>query len=287
FTRDPSTGERVLYGEWLPNAQGEDVVAGIRTPMPIRAAVGSGKEDESLERRMPEAYAQLTSIATRLEKHFRDMQDLEFTIQDGTLYMLQCRAAKRTSPAAVRAAVEMVKENLISKDEALLRVDPSSLDQLLHPTLDPKAPKKLLAHGLAASPGAAQGKIVFNADEAERRAGQGEAVVLVRVETSPEDIHGMKAARGILTARGGMTCIAGETRVLTDRGMLTAEEAFGRFEEGTPMRILSFDRRTMRPIWREVIAAGKKPSDVITVSVSQTGRVDENSLRLTTDHKMF
>jgi pyruvate,orthophosphate dikinase len=203
FTRDPSTGERLLYGEWLPNAQGEDVVAGIRTPMPIRAV--AGKEDESLERRMPEAFAALTSISSRLEKHFRDMQDLEFTIQEGHLYMLQCRSAKRTTRAAVRAAVEMVKEKLITKDEAILRVNPSSLDQLLHPTLDPSAPKKLLARGLAASPGAAQGKIVFSADEAERRAGQGEAVILVRIETSPEDIHGMKAARGILTARGGMT----------------------------------------------------------------------------------
>jgi pyruvate, orthophosphate dikinase len=204
FTRDPSTGERLLYGEWLPNAQGEDVVAGIRTPMPIRAIAGKSEED-SLERRMPAAYKTLTGIASRLEKHFRDMQDLEFTIQEGTLYMLQCRSGKRTAPAAVRVAVEMAKENLITRDEAVLRVDPSSLDQLLHPTLDPSAPKKLLARGLSASPGAAQGKIVFNADEAERRAGQGEAVILVRVETSPEDIHGMKAARGILTARGGMT----------------------------------------------------------------------------------
>ncbi len=203
FTRDPSTGERLLYGEWLPNAQGEDVVAGIRTPMPLRA---DGKnDDESLERRMPDAYKTLTSIGARLEKHFRDMQDLEFTIQEGQLYMLQCRSAKRTSPAAVRCAVEMSKEGLITRDEAVCRVDASSLDQLLHPTLDPSAPKKLLARGLAASPGAAQGKIVFSADEAERRAGQGEAVILVRVETSPEDIHGMKAARGILTARGGMT----------------------------------------------------------------------------------
>ncbi len=203
FTRDPSTGERVLYGEWLPNAQGEDVVAGIRTPMPLRMA-GKAPED-SLEKRMPEAFGRLVDIGERLEKHFRDVQDLEFTIQEGTLYMLQCRSAKRTSKAAVRAAVEMTKEGLVTKEEALLRVDAASLDQLLHPTLDPSAPKKLLARGLAASPGAAQGKIVFSADEAERRAGQGEAVILVRVETSPEDIHGMKAARGILTARGGMT----------------------------------------------------------------------------------
>jgi pyruvate,orthophosphate dikinase len=199
FTRDPSTGERILYGEWLPNAQGEDVVAGTRTPMPLRTA------DNSLEKLMPEPFEQLVQIAAKLEKHFRDLQDLEFTIQEGKLYMLQCRSAKRTSTAAVRAAVEMTKEGLVTKEEALLRVDASSLDQLLHPTLDPNAPKKLLARGLAASPGAAQGRIIFSADEAERLAGQGEAVILVRVETSPEDIHGMSAARGILTARGGMT----------------------------------------------------------------------------------
>ena len=203
FTRDPSTGERILYGEWLPNAQGEDVVAGIRTPMPLRMAEKS--PDDSLEKRMPKAFTTLVEIGQRLEKHFRDIQDLEFTIQDGKLYMLQCRSAKRTSKAAVRAAVEMMKEGLVTKEEALLRVDASSLDQLLHPTLDPSAPKKLLARGLAASPGAAQGRIIFSADEAERLAGQGEAVILVRVETSPEDIHGMSAARGILTARGGMT----------------------------------------------------------------------------------
>ncbi len=203
FTRDPSTGERILYGEWLPNAQGEDVVAGIRTPMPLRVA--QQDSEDALERRMPDSFARLVEIGATLEKHFRDMQDLEFTIQDGKLYMLQCRAAKRTGKAAVRAAVEMKKEGLITKEEALLRVDASALDQLLHPTLDPSAPKTLLARGLAASPGAAQGKIVFSADEAERRAAQGEAVILVRIETSPEDIHGMKAARGILTARGGMT----------------------------------------------------------------------------------
>jgi len=199
FTRDPSTGERILYGEWLPNAQGEDVVAGIRTPMPLCNA------DNSLEKLMPQAFGRFVEIAGKLEKHFRDIQDLEFTIQDGKLFILQCRSAKRTSKAAVRAAVEMTKEGLVTKEEALLRVDASSLDQLLHPTLDPNAPKKLLARGLAASPGAAQGRIIFSADEAERLAGQGEAVILVRVETSPEDIHGMNAARGILTARGGMT----------------------------------------------------------------------------------
>ena len=203
FTRNPSTGEKKLFGEWLPNAQGEDVVAGIRTPLPILA--GGEEGAQSLETKMPDAHKELQRIASKLEAHFRDMQDLEFTIQSGKLYMLQCRSGKRASKAAVRIAVEMTKEKLISQEEAVLRVDPGSLDQLLHPTLDPKAPKKLLARGLSASPGAASGHIVFSADEAERKAGQGVPVILVRIETSPEDIHGMKAARGILTARGGMT----------------------------------------------------------------------------------
>jgi pyruvate,orthophosphate dikinase len=206
FTRDPSTGDNQLYGEWLPNAQGEDVVAGIRTPQPIRAAgVGVAGRETSLEQSMPEAYKELDRIATTLERHFRDMQDLEFTIQGGKLYMLQCRTAKRAARAAVRVAVEMVREGLISKEEAVLRVDAGGIDQLLHPALDPKADKRLLARGLPASPGAASGHVVFSADEAERRAGQGKPVILVRTETSPEDIHGMKAARGVLTARGGMT----------------------------------------------------------------------------------
>jgi pyruvate,orthophosphate dikinase len=210
FTRDPSTGEKRLYGEWLPNAQGEDVVAGIRTPLPLSSrGTGTGGRavvtEDSLETRMPDAYRELDRIATKLEKHFRDMQDLEFTIQSGKLYMLQCRGAKRAARAAVRVAVDMCKEGLVSKEEAVLRVDAGGIDQLLHPTLDPKAPKKLLARGLPASPGAASGHVVFSADEAERRAGQGKPVVLVRVETSPEDIHGMKAARGVITARGGMT----------------------------------------------------------------------------------
>jgi pyruvate, orthophosphate dikinase len=205
FTRDPSTGEKKLYGEWLPNAQGEDVVAGIRTPLPLRTSDIRAGAGESLEGKMPEAYRELDRIASTLEKHFRDMQDLEFTIQGGKLYMLQCRGAKRAARAAVRVAVDMAKEGLVSKEEAVLRVDAGSIEQLLHPTFDPNAKKTLLARGLSASPGAASGHIVFSADEAERRAGQGKPVILVRVETSPEDIHGMKAARGILTARGGMT----------------------------------------------------------------------------------
>jgi pyruvate, orthophosphate dikinase len=203
FTRDPSTGEKKLYGEWLPNAQGEDVVAGIRTPLPLRTT--GRADDASLEVKMPEAFAELSRIGSTLERHFRDMQDLEFTIQSGKLYMLQCRTAKRAASAAVRVAVNMAKEGLIARDEAVLRVDPGGIDQLLHPTLDAQAPKKLLARGLSASPGAASGHISFTADDTERRAGQGKPIILVRVETSPEDIHGMKAARGILTARGGMT----------------------------------------------------------------------------------
>jgi pyruvate,orthophosphate dikinase len=206
FTRDPSTGEKKLYGEWLPNAQGEDVVAGIRTPYRLSAAdADAGERETSLEVKMPEVYRAFVEVSQKLEKHFRDAQDIEFTVQSGKLYILQCRNAKRTGRAAVRTAVEMAKEGLITREEAVLRVDPAAIDQLLHPTLDPNAPKKLLARGLPASPGAAQGHIVFSADEAERRAGQGKPVILVRIETSPEDIHGMKAARGIITARGGMT----------------------------------------------------------------------------------
>ncbi len=203
FTRDPSTGERRFFGEWLPNAQGEDVVAGVRTPHPV--SKGTGDDANALETLMPEAYTELVGTYQKLEQHFRDMQDLEFTIQAGKLYLLQTRTGKRTGRAAVRMAVEMAKEGLITEREAILRVDPASVDQLLHPSIDPKAPKKFLARGLPASPGAVSGQVVFSADDAEKRAEQGAAVILVRTETSPEDIHGMKAARGILTSRGGMT----------------------------------------------------------------------------------
>jgi pyruvate,orthophosphate dikinase len=196
FTRNPSTGENALYGEYLVNAQGEDVVAGIRTPEPI----------ERLDRAMPECYRQLLEIKDALERHYREMQDLEFTVQEGTLYMLQTRTGKRTAQAAVRIAVEMVDEGLIEPAEALRRVDPAQLDQLLHPTFDPGAPREVLSRaGLPASPGAVSGRIVFTAEDAEAWAKRGERVVLVRRETSPEDIGGMHAAAGILTALGGMT----------------------------------------------------------------------------------
>jgi len=207
FTRDPSTGEKEFYGEYLKNAQGEDVVAGIRTPQPINKA--SRRADQAhlptLEEEMPRAYRELVGVYKRLEKHFREMQDIEFTIQNGNLWMLQTRRGKRTTGAAVQIAGDMVRERLISREEAISRIDPESLDQLLHPTLDPAAPRTVVAKGLPASPGAAVGKVVFTADEAEARVKAGDKVILVRVETSPEDIHGMHAAEGILTARGGMT----------------------------------------------------------------------------------
>jgi pyruvate,orthophosphate dikinase len=204
FSRDPSTGENRFFGEWLPNAQGEDVVAGIRTPLPLRQSE-STEPGVSLEERMPDVFRGLVGVRDKLEAHFRDMQDLEFTVQRGKLYLLQCRTGKRTARAAVRMAVEMTAEKLITREEALLRVDASSIDQLLHPAIDPAAPKKLLARGLPASPGAVSGQVVFSPEDAERRSGQGIGVILVRIETSPEDVAGMKAALGILTARGGMT----------------------------------------------------------------------------------
>jgi pyruvate,orthophosphate dikinase len=204
FTRDPSTGENMFYGEYLVNAQGEDVVAGIRTPQPL--SIGVAKPGEiPLEKAMPAAYAELMDVRAKLEAHYKDMQDMEFTVQQKKLYMLQTRNGKRTAVASLRMAVEMAHEGLIDEAEAVMRVNPSSLDQLLHPMLDPKAPRILLGKGLPASPGAASGSVVFSADEAESRAAKGEAVILCRVETSPEDIHGMHAAQGILTTRGGMT----------------------------------------------------------------------------------
>ena len=207
FTRDPSTGERAFYGEWLVNAQGEDVVAGIRTPQYLTRAAreDAGAKPLSMEEAMPEAYGELARVFDLLEAHYRDMQDIEFTVQQGKLWMLQTRTGKRTAKAALKLAVDMVSEGLIDEREAILRIDPMALDQLLHPTLDPNADRDVLTKGLPASPGAASGKIVLDADTAETWAGRGEKVILVRVETSPEDIHGMHAAGGILTARGGMT----------------------------------------------------------------------------------
>jgi pyruvate,orthophosphate dikinase len=207
FTRNPSTGERKLYGEFLINAQGEDVVAGIRTPQEITedARKEAGSDKPSLEAAMPAAFQELTRIYGALEKHYRDMQDLEFTIEQGKLWMLQTRSGKRTAKASLKIAVELASEGLITQEEAVARIDPASLDQLLHPTIDPKAERKIVATGLPASPGAASGEIVFSSEEAEALKEKGRQVILVRVETSPEDIHGMHAAQGILTTRGGMT----------------------------------------------------------------------------------
>ncbi|MEE2997852.1 MAG: pyruvate, phosphate dikinase [Pseudomonadota bacterium] len=207
FTRDPSDGRNTFYGEYLVNAQGEDVVAGIRTPqhLTISGKNEHGSDVPAMEEVMPEVFRQLDEVRLSLEKHYRDMQDIEFTVQQNKLWMLQTRSGKRTAEAALKIACEMVNEGLISKEEAILRVDPESLDQLLHPTLDPDAERDLLAKGLPASPGAASGAVVFSADEAEARSADGEKVLLARIETSPEDIHGMHAAQGILTSRGGMT----------------------------------------------------------------------------------
>ena len=235
FTRDPSTGENIFYGEFLVNAQGEDVVAGIRTPQPL-SKLRSNPGEISMEEALPSAYADLVKVRETLERHYLDMQDIEFTVQQNKLYMLQTRNGKRTAAASLRIAVEMANAGVIDRNEAIKRVAPSSLDQLLHPMLDPKAPRSLLSKGLPASPGAASGVVVFSADEAESRAAKGEAVVLVRIETSPEDIHGMHAARGILTTRGGMTshaavvargmgrpCVAGAGGISVDYGSQTLQ----------------------------------------------------------------
>jgi pyruvate,orthophosphate dikinase len=238
FTRNPSTGERRLYGEYLINAQGEDVVAGIRTPQDITeyARKDSGSDKASMEAAMPAAYKELTRIYTQLEKHYGDMQDMEFTVERGKLWMLQTRNGKRTAKAALRIAVELANEGVISRKDAIARIDPASLDQLLHPTIDPVAKRDVIATGLPASPGAAAGEIVFSSDEATKLQADGRKVILVRVETSPEDIHGMHAAEGILTTRGGMTshaavvargmgkpCVSGCGTVRVDygRGVMT------------------------------------------------------------------
>jgi pyruvate,orthophosphate dikinase len=239
FTRDPSTGDKRFYGEYLINAQGEDVVAGIRTPKNITkvAREEAGEAGLSMEEALPEVYGQLVEVYKKLEAHYRDMQDIEFTVERGTLYMLQTRNGKRTAKAALKIAADMAREGLITKEDAVMRIDPAALDQLLHPTIAKNWPRDLIVQGLKASPGAAVGKVVFDADEAVDWTQRGEAVILVRDETSPEDIHGMHAARGIVTARGGMTshaavvargmglpcvCGAGEMRINEHAATFTA-----------------------------------------------------------------
>src|SRR4051812_12573821 len=252
FTRNPSTGEKKLYGEFLINAQGEDVVAGIRTPQDITeyARQESGSDKPSMETAMPDAFKELTRIYTLLEKHYRDMQDMEFTVEQGKLWMLQTRGGKRTAKAALRIAVELANEGLISKKDAVMRVDPASLDQLLHPTIDPDAKRDVIATGLPASPGAASGEIVFSSDEATKLQADGRKVILVRIETSPEDIHGMHAAEGILTTRGGMTshaavvargmgkpCVSGCGSIRVDYGRGTMSIGARTFKAGDVITI--------------------------------------------------
>jgi pyruvate, orthophosphate dikinase len=252
FTRNPSTGESKLYGEFLINAQGEDVVAGIRTPQDITeyARQESGSDKASMEVAMPEAFKELTRIYTLLEKHYRDMQDMEFTVEEGKLWMLQTRGGKRTAKAALRIAVELANEGLISKNDAVSRIDPASLDQLLHPTIDPSATRDVIATGLPASPGAAAGEIVFSSDEAAKLQADGRKVILVRIETSPEDIHGMHAAEGILTTRGGMTshaavvargmgkpCVSGCGTIRVDYGRGTMSIGSRTFKTGDVITI--------------------------------------------------
>src|SRR5690606_21866822 len=239
FTRNPSTGVKEIYVEFLVNAQGEDVVAGIRTPQSIteKARIEAGDTAPSLEALMPDVFAELKEIFAKLEARYRDMQDVEFTIQNGKLWMLQTRSGKRTAEAALKIAVDLANEGLITREEAVMRIDPSALDHLLHPTIDPSAHKHTIARGPAASPGAASGEIVFDPNEAEALKAKGREVILVRIETSPEDIHGMHAAAGILTARGGMTshaavvargmgrpcvCGAGQLRIDAKAGEMTA-----------------------------------------------------------------
>jgi pyruvate,orthophosphate dikinase len=252
FTRNPSTGEKSLYGEFLLNAQGEDVVAGIRTPQEIteKARAAAGSDKPSMEKSLPDAFKELIRIYGVLEKHYRDMQDLEFTVEQGKLWMLQTRSGKRTAKAALRIAVELANEGLITREEAVARVEPQALDQLLHPTIDPNAERKVLATGLPASPGAAAGEVVFSADDAEAMKAQGRRVILVRVETSPEDIHGMHAAEGILTTRGGMTshaavvargmgkpCVSGAGTLRVDYGAGTLTVAGQIFRQGDHITI--------------------------------------------------
>src|SRR5215212_7780449 len=252
FTRNPSTGEKELYGEFLINAQGEDVVAGIRTPQDIseKARQAAGSDKPSMERAMPEAYAELVRIYGVLERHYRDMQDMEFTVEKGKLWMLQTRNGKRTTKASLRIAVDLASEGLISEEEAVNRVDPAALDQLLHPTIDPKAERRILASGLPASPGAASGEIVFSSDQAEAAKKNGRKVILVRVETSPEDIHGMHAAEGILTTRGGMTshaavvargmgkpCVSGAGQIRVDYAKQTLTVAGVTLKQGDVITI--------------------------------------------------
>jgi pyruvate,orthophosphate dikinase len=291
FTRDPATGADVFYGEYLMNAQGEDVVAGIRTPQPINKRQKGGKDVPSLEEEMPEVYGQLEEIRAKLDRHYRDMQDVEFTIQQGKLWMLQTRSGKRTGLAALRIAVDMVQQGVITKEEALLRVEPAQLNQVLRPIFDQQQKQqaidggKLIAHGLNAGPGAASGKVVFNAPDAEEWAGRGEEVLLVRIETSPEDIRGMNAAQGILTARGGMTshaalvarqmgkvCVAGCGALNIDYKKRQIQVEGHTIKEGD---YLSIDGTTGEVILGKIPT---RPSEILQVLIEKSMKPDESEI---------
>jgi pyruvate,orthophosphate dikinase len=291
FTRDPATGEDVFYGEYLMNAQGEDVVAGIRTPQPINKRQKGGKDVPSLEEEMPGVYEQLEEIRSKLDRHYRDMQDIEFTIQQGKLWMLQTRAGKRTGLAALRVAVDMVQQGVITKEEALMRVQPDQLNQVLRPVFDPQQKQqaidegKLIAHGLNAGPGAASGKVVFNAPDAEEWAAQGDEVLLVRIETSPEDIRGMNAAQGILTARGGMTshaalvarqmgkvCVAGCGALNIDYKKRQIQVEGHTIKEGD---YLSIDGTTGEVILGKIPT---RPSEILQVLIEKSMKPDESEI---------
>jgi pyruvate,orthophosphate dikinase len=291
FTRDPATGEDVFYGEYLMNAQGEDVVAGIRTPQPINKRQKGGKDVPSLEEEMPEVYGQLEEIRSKLDRHYRDMQDVEFTIQQGKLWMLQTRSGKRTGLAALRVAVDMVKQGVITKEEALLRVEPAQLNQVLRPVFDLQQKQqavdegKLIAHGLNAGPGAAAGKVVFNAPDAEEWAARGEEVLLVRIETSPEDIRGMNAAQGILTARGGMTshaalvarqmgkvCVAGCGALNIDYKKRQIQVEGHTIKEGD---YLSIDGTTGEVILGKIPT---RPSEILQVLIEKSMKPEESEI---------
>ena len=273
FTRNPSTGEKKLFGEYLPNSQGEDVVAGIRTPVSLAAME-------------PGLRGQLQEVADKLEDHFKDLQDFEFTVEDGKLFMLQTRNGKRTAQAAVKIAVDMAREGLISPEESVARVEPEALEALLHRRLDPSSTDRSVAKGLEASPGAAAGKVIFDTDEAAA-SGASQKIILVRPETTPEDIKGLIAAQGVLTMRGGMTCIGGDSWLLTDSGFMTARELFRACERGAQHSLTCYDHFSGRAIWRKIMAAGTRVSEAIEVIVSQTGRSKASTLALTPEHKML
>jgi pyruvate, orthophosphate dikinase len=278
FTRNPSTGEPVLYGEFLINAQGEDVVAGIRTPQNITEAarIEAGSEKPSMETALPAVFEEFKRTTFLLEKHYRDMQDMEFTVEDGKLWMLQTRSGKRTAKASIRIAVDMANDGLISREEAVQRIDPATLDQLLHPTIDPAAERNVVAVGLPASPGAASGEIVFSSEDAETAKAAGKAVILVRVETSPDDIHGMHVAEGILTTRGGMTshaavvargmgkpCVSGAGTIRVDYKAGTMVSGGVTFRKGDTITI---DGTTGQVMQGEIAAAPSTCSSRATAS---------------------